>query len=585
MGVENPWPGLAEQARGGTLRMQDGAALTAAQYAADVAAALLSVGLSVNTKSFYDMAIVHDRGAPPGSAEALASKFRKAARDFFRVLGAHRQLMQTMVETFVEADKAFARTEATAADEFLALAKKSRVQFAESVPGVFNTKIPDRFSGSTPKFDDDWARKWTGGQNGLPAQSSSKDTSPVGVESPNPSGQWLLQVKNNLQWGDAAIAGDLWKWAGEQIQPAAQQLKTKLTTMQNDGVWQGESIRGGIDAATRYYHDQATKLVEGTALMALNLDYIASWLPSFYDGIPWDTGTETASTKAAQTAFNNTYIPGLQSSNSAIPILDVPAASGPVPPIVPPGPAGTGSTAPSASPGGPGPGPGTPAAPPGQQVPSDPPPSENVPGQPKSPDTSALQQAAQQAAQQAQNAAQQAAQGLQQAQGGPKNAAPDAPQGVPGGPGPGTTPSSPAATPAGLPQPPSAPSAANLPGVQPTAAANAARSPGGPGPGSTRAGGLEGAPRREPTQASKLFPRAAAGPASAVSRAGLASGLAGSPAGGMPMAPGAAGAGGQGQNKEYKRPDYLGSEKNVDEIFQDAPLAVRPVIDMEEDDD
>ncbi|MGV9409176.1 hypothetical protein ACWDOP_04605 [Nocardia sp. NPDC003693] len=86
------------------------------------------------------------------------------------------------------------------------------------------------------------------------------------------------------------------------------------------------------------------------------------------------------------------------------------------------------------------------------------------------------------------------------------------------------------------------------------------------------------------TTTSKLYPRstvsseATTTSAASTSRAGLAStttSSGGMPMGGMPMGAGAGGAGGQG--KEHKRAEFLRGSEHLDEVFEEVPVAVRPV--------
>ncbi|MFE3188704.1 hypothetical protein ACFXHA_06815 [Nocardia sp. NPDC059240] len=110
-------------------------------------------------------------------------------------------------------------------------------------------------------------------------------------------------------------------------------------------------------------------------------------------------------------------------------------------------------------------------------------------------------------------------------------------------------------------------------------------SPGGGTPG----GPSTTTPVKDTPQTTRLFPRANV-PATTdekeetvtASRAGLATGsttstaTSGASGSGMPMG-GAGAAGGQGSGKEHKRPEYLRSGENLEEVFEGLPEAVRPV--------
>lgn len=122
-------------------------------------------------------------------------------------------------------------------------------------------------------------------------------------------------------------------------------------------------------------------------------------------------------------------------------------------------------------------------------------------------------------------------------------------------------------------------------------AAKAPGLPGGPGApsaSSVKGGGLGGAspaapltPQRE-AEAARLFPRAnLAGPATTAAGIGrMGMSPAGVPMAGAPGTPGAAGANqGQGQGKDYKRPNYLESKDHLEEALGDAPTAVKAVVE------
>ncbi|MFF0635505.1 hypothetical protein ACFYTS_23740 [Nocardia sp. NPDC004151] len=109
-------------------------------------------------------------------------------------------------------------------------------------------------------------------------------------------------------------------------------------------------------------------------------------------------------------------------------------------------------------------------------------------------------------------------------------------------------------------------------------------SPGG-SPGGTPTGGAPGSTPKSDNPQTRLFPRAAAvadekTETQSVSRAGLATGTttgtgtsSGSGMAGSPMGAGA----GQGGSKEHKRPEFLRSGQNLDDVFEGVPEAVRPV--------
>lgn len=120
----------------------------------------------------------------------------------------------------------------------------------------------------------------------------------------------------------------------------------------------------------------------------------------------------------------------------------------------------------------------------------------------------------------------------------------------------------------------------NLP-TSPTDTKTPGGSPGSPG-GSPSAG----IPRETTTQ-SKLFPRSTVSSTDkdetvSTTRAGLATGAATTTgtgttgSSGAPMGSGAQ-AGSQGAGKEHKRPEFLRSGANLDEVFEDIPAAVRSV--------
>lgn len=174
----------------------------------------------------------------------------------------------------------------------------------------------------------------------------------------------------------------------------------------------------------------------------------------------------------------------------------------------------------------------------------------------------AAQQATQQAMSQAQQAAQQGMQALQQAiqQGAQAFQQDEAAKRMAGLP-----------SPAGLGE----------------SALEAAKKAGGAG-GGGRGGGVgagggagTGGGPRDSLQASRLFPRASVSPETAALSA-TRSGIAAGPAAGAPggMGPAGHGAGGQGQNKEHKRADFLDSTENLEEALGDAPVVAKPVVEQ-----
>ena len=106
---------------------------------------------------------------------------------------------------------------------------------------------------------------------------------------------------------------------------------------------------------------------------------------------------------------------------------------------------------------------------------------------------------------------------------------------------------------------------------------------GGGLPGGNSAG-VPGAPalNRDLAQASKLFPRASAlGTASGPGLVDSPAGRAGAaPMAGTPGSPGAAGAGAQNQQgREHKRPAYLDSVEYLEDALGEAPVVVKPVVE------
>lgn len=124
------------------------------------------------------------------------------------------------------------------------------------------------------------------------------------------------------------------------------------------------------------------------------------------------------------------------------------------------------------------------------------------------------------------------------------------------------------------------------PAVVPTGLGTGGGSGGSAGGGSSAGAGLAAGSARENLQ-NRLFPRAAVASEEkesvTVSRAGLASttgtgttSTTGTGMSGMPMSSGAQ-AGGQGGGKEHKRAEFLKSDTNLDQVFDEIPAAVRPV--------
>lgn len=589
--TNNPWTGLTEQARNGTLKVDSGAAREAAGFAAAAANAVELV------KGY-----VPDVQNPSGfgnfeSSYLLQSKFAKAAGDLEDILGRFLEILNAMGETFIVADKTYEESDSASDEEFRQLREDKQ-------PGTAPTP-PDSSPADTPYF---------GGGGGLqkPEEASDsgefskmeefagakegRDTTPIDVETPShlmePD---FVSFKPGLDSSKVATDGVYWKWMSEQLDEAFGDLTNRLSRLRIDGSWEGDGIDGAIGAADTY-RTQATALTESMLVLGQNMAYTSGWLSETKKYMPHGEYVDREGMGPDdegdclflwhRRGFESWYVKGLGYTNSAIPILPSPT----VDPADLPGSNGDGGNGDGGGSGGGGGGGGDrggggmPAAQAQQQAALqqiDQERAQLMAAQQQLEDQAQLQQAALEQQQQAlggqpgtQPMLQAAQQGLQQLGQMGQQLSTAAQQ---------------ALQQAGITGLPGMPALQDAVKNYQSALQKAGKLPAGLG--GSGAGGSSGAPGGAPKappapnveKAAKLFPRASLAATATGAATGVAAGPAGSgaPMGGMPMGGGAGGgAQGGGQQKDHKRADYLDSTEWLEEGIGDPSVVAKPVVDQ-----
>lgn len=427
----------------------------------------------------------------------------------------------------------------------------------------------------------------------------------------------FYQIGQDINYSSPAQKAGMWQWMADELEEAFTSFGNIIQAVANGGGWVGAGAAAAT-AATMAYVTATENLCTAMRLVGKNLAYTAGWLELTKNSMP--TGPDPSGTPQRRTVtvshgtpvvvssaypdqtpiyrqnFRQTYLLGLPRSDHSLPALPTPQS--PVNGGDLPGPSSSGGSASTGggTGGGTGVGWGAGAGPAGltplgqgaqsvsagavqqnqQQY-------DQLLAQQKADQQAAQQQAtAQQAAyeqqrqQDAQNAAAQQQAAAQQMDQQVRSAVQQAMQtGQQALSGVTQTADKNALQSAAAPLPALA---SALPGLESSAAA-AGRGLAGIG----GAGAAGAALSKEASLASRLFPRAAttlgtAVEGAAISRAGLASGMAQASAPGMAGTPGA-GAGGQGNAKEYKRPQYRDSAEHLEEALGESPMAVRPVVE------
>ncbi|WP_306356521.1 MULTISPECIES: hypothetical protein [unclassified Nocardia] len=601
---DNPWSGLAQQARQGQLRITETAAREAANFAADSVYSLTSVGTYVSFvkehKGFSDNNHLQ-------KALALASRFDAQGRRLEESLGKFIDLVTAMGETLMIAGKLYddAETDSKAAFDGLgpAAAERDRSMLGPSPRyGQIEVPMPDGRKTAAEILSSNYSDvKAVGtGADDPNLHFDDRYADPIDPEDPNGhTGHWFQTAREGMDPQKVANSSGDWRWIADRIDEDFDNLTGRLERIEQDEQWSGQGAAAAIAAAKRF-KAQANDLTTDMRSISRNLLYAAEWLWGTQQSLPrnvaqYSPEIQESLVQSAIQGWKRYYIPGLTASSLAIPKLADPTAP---PPSLDPGGnnnggnnngGGTGGATGGGGTGGGGTGGGgtggggtgggdrglsadlqrqlaaarqaglPPDAENGSPRPNTPSPDANrdprgsqsdsrTGGQQGQQVAQQLQSAVDQGLQSAQQAAEQAQQALaQQAQNDVRNQLANAP----------------------------------LAGM-PAALNDLAKKVGAGGPkggGGAPGGGGPQTQLSANSPASKLFPRAALSvDAVGTVRAGLATG-AGMPMSG-PMGPaGAPGAGAQNQGKEHKRPDFLDSDEHLADAIGEPPIVAKPVVE------
>ncbi|MGW6423879.1 hypothetical protein ACWF82_14470 [Nocardia sp. NPDC055053] len=603
----NPWSGLRSESLSGALELQPGVIEGLVNAAIDV-----RVRVNAVQKELGKVDQLKPFAAVLPSAEALANRFSAKGQDLKNILGDHLKILDDMNDTFLASGKAYKDTDTGGKADFAKLREK--YDFHKKLfddlgkrPDPAGLSVNnDRFNPQDKRqASPDWKEVGTLKESnwGLPQSLASPQGlkfDPMKAKPENPDAysyeeyqQIIESLKSGMPITVAQAAAD-WHWLAGRLKEPFDALSNKMIASENG--WRSPGKGGGADrarAAIAAYGSGNDNLVASMKAVGDGLEYVSEWLYTTSVELQNDSLVEIkrmenepdaaykarakeSYRKAYVADMERIYVPGIEHTAGVVALLPdpIPPTTGTQP--TGPGTTGTGSGAGSGS------GSGS-----GAQGLS----SAFQSGM--SALTSAAQTASQLAASDAakaaaKTAAQQAAAAAEQASSAASSGLEQAASALTSG-----LEQASSAAQSALDQASSAAeqsALSSVPGLAGLSSAledqakkmtSAAKSGGGSGGG---AGGGAGAglPGSNLQNASSLFPRAAVtatGMEAMASRAGIAG--AGSPMGGMPMAPmGGAGAGAGGQQKEHKRADFLDSVEHLEEAIGAAPIVARPVIEQ-----
>ncbi|WP_157172166.1 hypothetical protein [Nocardia pneumoniae] len=611
----NPWPELkkrADQAKD-PLKFEQQAAVDLATATANTI-----TNMRLMRRNAETVINLTDFAPPPlVSGAALAKKFSGRGEEMRRIIEAHLDILQDMMDTIIAAGKNYDAGE------------QDNEALFDNISPTFKAPV---FPGDskTPRFDWKSEKSFKDGHpviGDVPKSLRSRAIeflpSSIWAESKKQSWHTLYSlgqhIKNNYVAEILADAAGEWDFMGRKVQEYFSELLNRVDSVTAEQ-WTGTGAATAV-AAIKNYADGIKPLQESLFQVRDIIRYTARWLDAQAGATPTEATNPAEKDPKAddwlpyyQNMFGDIYVKGMEQSATHVPNLVYPAASFKgVPPLPGTKPAGGGKGKPESGSGtqtGPGPGvtrPG-PGPGPGYSLASSPGPGPGYAQTQESQRQERLQrqadvaarkqqqealafqreqqadarrqqaeaakyqrqqqaeakrqqeqQAADQAAQQSQQAMQQAMQAGQQAVQQAAQAAQQAAQEA-------AQKELASKQLAGLP---------GLPGLDP--ATGLPKGAAGPGPGP----GLASSPlAKDLVQASKLFPRADA----AVTAAGTAAGRAGmAPMAGTPGSPGSPGAAGRGAGGEagnqHKRLAGLQSSEHLEEALGDAPRVVKPVVE------
>ncbi|KAF0848278.1 hypothetical protein [Nocardia caishijiensis] len=545
------------------------------------------------------------------SGEALAAKFSRAGRDLLDRLKEHKAIVNDLGEAFVSAGKLIQSNEQGSTAAFARIRTgldsrlKDEIKFAGGGVSPANVTVSSNVK--------DGYRAPGDGLKAVAAKQDGKYTDPVAPEA-GVSFLWDDFYYNHLLMeGNAQMIRDrtfVWGGAERLFSSEIGKFENGMTTLlSNDSeLWKGEAPTRALNAINAYIGD-AKAMANSMRLINENLANACTWIANLQMRTPREPSAGkqesviTKNTKLYQSAWDEIYVKSVRDSSDSIPFLRQAAspvnAQPPQLPVVNPNGSGAGTNGTGAGGGG-----DTSQAAAAQKALEDQ--QKAIEEAQRKAEEDAAKEAAAQAAEDAQEALQEAAEQAldtaQQAVESLQSSAEEASTGLDSLEA--AAEDSSAAAQDALSQGPDAlsqglqaaqealeqglqsseetlqQSAMPLAGIPGLSSTEMAAKAGGAGGGGGAKGAASGLPMvaRDGNQ-SRLFPRSAvvaADVGSAVSRAGIAGvGTPGTPGA---MGPGAAGAG-QGQSKEHKRPEYLRSSENLDEVLGEAPVVVRPVVE------
>ncbi|WP_067561609.1 hypothetical protein [Nocardia acidivorans] len=598
MAGETTWDGFSDKVFSGSVRLNvaDGIADQAARHAADVLDAVQSVlakrfvgRLSEGQTSSVAGFTLQDGFGYKGfgelrSGQDMTAMFTKLDSDLVDALKAQEKILSEMGNAFACAAKGYKSTEDESKSYFNSLKPGSNSGPYTGIDEAVQQYV-GLDSSRNPKIDD-----WGSGKDSVLKNSFSGSHKDASLADPGYKARYNDSLEPAESIGSAEIdklsnigitnggqlvqAGAVWKSWASFLQGKFAEYKTNIGAIQDTGQWTGPGIES-INNALTSYMAQVHTLTESIGAVGDLLVYSGGWVSSTYEQAATahanHKNDERKMVEEFRPVFKAVYQYGWNQTFNSLP--GIPSPSAMVSPFTPGAPKGDGK-----QPGGYNPsGSGTPSSPSTpsltdqpkvdtpnpNQTPKDNP-TQETPKTTTTTDqtsqiTSLISTLAQQGASLAENLASTGSSLIQALE---KS----------------TTTTDTTKTTDDLAK--QIATLTNLPTV-PTDTKTSGGSPGSPG-GSPSAG----IPKETVTQ-SKLFPRSTVSSTDkdetvSTTRAGLATGAATTTgagttgSSGMPMGSGAQ-AGSQGAGKEHKRPEFLRSGANLDEVFEDIPAAVRSV--------
>ncbi|WP_067543840.1 hypothetical protein [Nocardia crassostreae] len=306
---DNPWPGLAQQARDGRLKLDKGAAEEAVKFAADCASSLDRTKnmsfLFQNHRGFSDNNHVQ-------SALLLAGRFDKEGRRVEEILGKFIGLVNAIGDILLTAGKLYDAQKEDSKAAFDRLKKDAGTRDIKEGPKITpngQVKIPQwGATDANGAFD----KKHVGG---LADYSGSKDkhyTDPIGAEDPGGrGGEWFDKAGEGMNPQVIADRSADWTWVADSIDQDFDNLVLRMERLEQDEKWTGTGAKSAI-AAVNKFKVQSSDLTNDMRNMATWSSTITTWWPpaaSRTPSPPWwstsprpETSASTSSSPAAWAA-------------------------------------------------------------------------------------------------------------------------------------------------------------------------------------------------------------------------------------------------------------------------------------------